>query len=178
MKMPTTVTFLLFLPMMTLSCGDACQNPAGDDDPVQTLYFTSFETAADIEGWHGVGEGSLRDDPAPGGGERSALIGGGCIQPAAYILLDAQEEDAVYSLSCWGKLSDESQPGGIALATGETLEERTACGVRIETEYWRFYRSEDQIVCPAGQDMRIEIYIGGYIGASMFVDRLAVELVE
>lgn len=171
------VAVLLLVPALTLSCGDSCHNPSGGD-PARTLYFTSFETPEDIAGWTGIAEENLNGDPAPGGGDRSLLIGGGCIQPTAYIVLEAEDTDAVYFLSCWGRLLDESQPGSVALATDERWDERDGCSVRVASEDWTYYRSEDQVTCPAGQRLRIEIYIGGIIGASMCLDRIAVEAVD
>lgn len=175
MKMPSVLILLPLLSLTLLACGDSCQNPVGDNSPVQVLYFTSFETESDIEGWVGLEIGNLLEDPAPGSGGRSVLVGGGCVQPAAYIVLEARERDADYSLSCWGKLTDDSQPGAVVLATGAPGGERTGCGITVESENWRFYRSENQINCPAGRELRIEVYIGGIIGASMKVDGLTVE---
>lgn len=173
-----SVAIMLFLPALTISCGNSCQDPSGGGDSARALYFTSFETAADIEGWTGLAEENLTGEPAPAGGKRSLLVGGGCIQPTAYIVLASRETDAVYSLSCWGRLIDESQSGSVVLATDEDWDQRDECSVRVTSEDWTYYRSQDQVVCPAGQRLRIEIYIGGIVGASMSLDRLAVEEVE
>ena len=178
MKKLTIVVLLFSLSPLALSCGDSCHDPIGDGDPARIIYFNSFETNDDAAGWTGISEGDLIGEPAPGGGEHSLRIGGGCVQPTAYIVLEPQDVEAVYSLSCWGKLFDESQPGGVVLATDEKWDQRRSTALVVDAGDWGFYRSKDQIVCPAGQRLRIEIYIGGIMGGSMMIDNITVEAVD
>jgi hypothetical protein len=178
MKTQGAAVILLLLAAFSLSCGGSCHDPAGGEHPAEPLYFSSFESPEDIAGWSGISESSLVDEAAPGGGKGAVRIGGGCIQPAAQILLAGPEEVTAYSLSCWGKLLGDSQPGGLLLATDEPRGERSECVVAIDSYEWKFYRSADSIICPAGMDLRIEAYIGGIIGGSMLVDELSVYPVE
>jgi hypothetical protein len=165
---------LLLLAPLALSCGGSCQDPTGGDDPAHVLYFTSFETASDIDGWAGIQEEDLSGDPAPGGGKRSLHIGGGCVQPTAHIVLEPREVDAVYTLSLWGKLTGGSQAGAVSLATDESYEERDLISLLVDSEEWSFFRSEEEIACPAGRRLRIEIWIGGIVGGDMMIDKLTV----
>jgi len=171
-------TLLLLLAPLVLSCGGSCHDPSGDDDPAHVLYFSSFETPADIDGWVGIQEEDLSGEPSPGGGERSVHVYGGCIQPTAHLVLEPRDVDAVYSLSLWAKLTAGSSPGAVSLATDGDYETRKVTSLEVDSDEWSFLRSEEAIACPAGLGMRIEIWIGGIKGGSVLIDRLTVDSVE
>jgi hypothetical protein len=166
------VSALLFC-CTIISCGKKCTEPTPS-----LVYFNSFESAEDTTGWQGVSEEMLVGDPAPDGGNRALSIGGGCIQPAAYIDLPRQSEDGNYRVSCWGKASELPQTGEIVLAITDGGGQSRGIQLEIDSEDWRFYVSQGYLYCPADHGLRLEIWIGGLVPAHMFIDCVKVEKVD
>lgn len=178
MKTISHVAFAALLCSLVGSCSDNCHRPGGGGGDSVILYYNSFESASDTTGWTGITDDMFVSEPSPGGGEQSLCIGGGCIQPTAYIVMRPQVTDTFYSLSCRGKLHDESQRGAVVLATNEERDKREAIGLLIDCAAWRPYLSATPLYCPAGAELRIEISIGGLIGASMLLDCIKVEVAD
>lgn len=155
------------------SCDKRGTEPKGEP-----LYFSSFESAQDTTGWHGVNAAMFVGDPAPNGGEQSLYVGGGCIQPAAYIDLPSQTGGGHYRLRCWGKLADISQRGNIGLVLDAETGQRTEISLTISDTVWTSYESDEPLCCRADHHLRLEILIGGFVPASMFVDCIAVERIR
>jgi hypothetical protein len=166
----TYVGCIVLASCLTSSCEKRGTEPTGEP-----FYFNSFESTQDTTGWHGVAAAMFVSDPAPAGGKQSLHIGGGCIQPAAYIDLPQQTRGGYYRLRCWGKLVDISQRGSIGLVVNAETEQRREIHLVISDTAWTSYESEEPFRCPADHHMRMEILIGGFVPASMFVDCIAVE---
>lgn len=144
-------------------------------DAPELVYFNSFESSEDTTGWYGITDQMFLDDHAPDCGEQSLYIGGGCIQPTAWIDLPAQEEGGYYVLSCWAKIEDTTQTGQIILTiTGENEQEEKLELLLDDTE-WTFYETQKSQYWPANHKLRLEIRIGGLIPAHMFVDCIKIE---
>ena len=158
---------------LIISCAKKCAEPTPN-----FVYFNSFESAADTTGWHGITREMLVGDPAPGGGNRSLHIGGGCVQPTAYLDLLPHDGSGYYTISCWGKAAEPSGVGNIVLTKVKQNGEREEIELRIEGANWTFRRSRDFLYCPANCKLRIEILIGGIVGAHMFVDCIGIEKVK
>ncbi len=137
------------------------------------VYFNSFESAEDASGWHGITEQMFVDDPAPEGGKQSLYIGGGCIQPTAFITLPLQTDDGYYTLSCWGKIKESYQGGMIVLTIEGEGEEKIQ--LTVDNKEWSFYESQQALYCPADYKLRLEMWIGGIKSAHMFVDCIKIE---
>ncbi|UCE17709.1 MAG: hypothetical protein JSV84_12600 [Gemmatimonadota bacterium] len=146
--------------------------------PSNIVYFNSFESDEDTTGWRWIFQEMFVADPAPGCGRQSLFIGGGCTQPAAYIELPSQAEDSYYIVSCWGKANESDRGGKIVLTTGDVGEERDETELIIHGTEWVSYASEESLYCPADNTLRIELWIGGFVPAYMFVDCIKVEKVE
>ena len=140
------------------------------------IYFNSFESAEDMTGWIMNDYQQIVNDPAPGCGEKSLYVIGGCMQPIGYIELPQQLDDGKYTMTCWGKAD---WAGSIALTTNQPDGERTYLYLSIDTPEWISSNIKESIFCPKDQKLRIEIYHGGIMATDgMFIDCLKVEKVE
>jgi len=160
----------LVLCCLIFSCAKKCVEPTPN-----FVYFNSFESAADTTGWYGITQEMFVGNPAPGGGKRSLDIGGGCLQPAAYLDLLPHDGSGYFTISCWGKATEPSQVGRIVLAKVKENGEREEIQLRVERKHWTFYRSEKSLYCSASCELRLEIWIGGFVPANMFVDCIGIE---
>jgi len=114
-------------------------------------------------------------DPAPPGGRQALHIDGGCIQPTAHLVFPAQPADGRYRMHCWAKLDAIASGGSIILAVEAQSAERREIFLTVGDTVWTHYRSIDTIHCPAKQAMRLEIVVGGFFPAGMYIDCLQVE---
>ena len=156
-------------------------SPQDEQEPDShiTVYFNSFESEEDAANWNGIFPAMFVSDPSPGGGEKSLLIGSGCIIPTTYIDLPVQPDSGNYIISCWGKKGTGG--GGVILTiSGEMIHDRNEIGLGINHDDWTYIRSEDSIYCASSKQLRLEIYSGGGYGVSltMFVDQIKVEKVN
>lgn len=142
-----------------------------------TVYFNSFESSADSANWKGVWPAMFVSDPSPGGGEKSLHISGGCLQPTAYIDIPVQPDSGNYTISCWGKKGIGS--GSVILTiSGETYHDGTELRLLINQDDWTYIESEDSIYCAQYKQLRLEIFCGGWVSQSMFVDQIKIERVN
>lgn len=146
--------------------------------PDNVIYFNSFESEEDTIGWRWLHPEMFVDDPAPGGGRKSLFIGGGCMQPAAFLELPQQSEAGIYSMSCWGKIEEMNRAGTIYLTTNDSFDDSTTIELKIDSIEWEFLQTEESLHCSTKDTLRIEIWIGGYVPASMFIDLLKIESIE
>jgi hypothetical protein len=142
-----------------------------------TIFFASFERAADTAGWAGIVPECFVADPAPGCGKRALRISGGCLQPAAWLTLEPFETDGYYNFSVWGKLPGE-QPGGpgavvLSLKGAGWVDDSTS-SARVEGLKWQSLVGPKPIFCPAGRPLEVQLIIGGFVPAAMLIDGLAV----
>lgn len=160
------------------STSPSLQEEQEPDSPI-TVYFNSFESEEDAANWVGFSPAMFVSDPSPGGGEKSLLIGGGCIIPSAWIDLPVQPDGGKYTISCWGKKGTGS--GSIRLTIfDETYHDETELILRINQDDWTYIQSEDSIYCAQDKQLRLEIHGGGGYGGSltMFVDQIKVERIN
>jgi hypothetical protein len=167
--------FLAIATAVTLHCDKIFDVPFVSRS---VYYYNSFESATDTLRWNGVSVGMFVDDPAPNSGNRSLQIGGGCIQPTAWITLPETKEEGRFKLSCWGKVDQPSQSGGVLLYVDGEMYYSPVAEIRIKDRDWTYYESDTCISCPKVKRLRVELMIGGIIFASMHVDGLSVEAVE
>lgn len=156
-----------------VSCDQKATTPTGS-----ALYFNSFESVADTTGWFGVTEAMFVTDPAPAGGNQSLHIGGGCVQPTAYIDLPTPALGGYFKVSCWGKLEEITHGGSMGLVIDAGNAQRREIHLMVSDTVWTFYESEEYLQCPPTQDLRLEIFIGGFVPAGMFVDCIEVERIR
>jgi hypothetical protein len=168
------ILFIFMIIAAALSCRRMFSTAPAENE---VFYFNSFETADDAKGWNGLKPDMFVDAPAPGCGNKSLQIGGGCVQPAAWIVFPKITEGGRFKVSCWGMVDQPNQSGAVAVrleAEKSTLRESS---VRIADRTWTHYESDSVIVCPAGGQLRLELRIGGILFASMHLDGLTVERV-
>lgn len=162
-------SYQVLLIVVTLLFYLCSKNPVG----YELIYYCSFESSDDTTGWQGITEQMFVDDPAPGCGKRSLHIGGGCLQPAAQRVLDSKVGAGRYRLSYWGK---RGAGGGLVELTVVRNRERLAkVAIAIDSDEWKFYQAEGFLGGPPGCEIRLELWVGGYIYRSMFIDGLRVE---
>jgi hypothetical protein len=164
------VAGVILFSCMFISCAKKSTAPTSGP-----IYFSSFESPEEATGWHGITEDMFVDHPAPNGGIRSLYIGGGCIQPAAYNDLPSQTTGGSYTISCWGKLQKSPQEGNVLLTVANGGAKSKQVQLTIVDEEWRFYESEESLHCPANCQLRLEIFIGGFCSAYMFIDCIKIE---
>ena len=170
---------LIFCLLLILSFG-GCQriNLLGPGSNLDIFYYNSFESAEDADGWQGIMSEMFVEEPAPNGGEKSLLIGGGCIQPTASITFPKLERSTSLKLSCWGKVREEHQSGMLILRVIDEAENFQSISITLQGNEWKHYETEGSLLCPSGKQLRLEIMIGGIVGASMNLDRLTIDMVE
>jgi hypothetical protein len=163
---PGLFFFMAALPLLIQGCPEWPFEPGRS-----VVYSVSFETLADTTGWTGLSPDMFVEDPAPGQGSRSLRIGGGCVQPTAFLEL-APVLEGDYCLEFWGRVNETSQSGTVILR--RTDESNEGIGAFVRENQWTFVRNQNPLHVPAGSRIRIEILVGGYVPASMNIDGLAV----
>jgi hypothetical protein len=170
MKFRTPAFLFLISILFTTYCIRFPNEPS-----VEAFYFNSFEIESDTTDWYGISYKMFVENPAPNGGDKALLLCGGCVQPAAYIDLPISNLDENYSLSFWAKIIEENQSGIISLSAVEGDEKLSEISLLVDSQNWKYYKSEKNLFCPAGKQVRLEIIIGGFIPASILVDLLKIE---
>jgi len=64
------------------------------------------------------------------------------------------------------------------LAIAEEDEERRQIQLKIDSEDWTFYESKEFLHCSIDHTLRLEIWIGGFEPAYMFIDCIKIEKVK
>jgi hypothetical protein len=168
--MKTSITIPMFLfSFIVLLIG--CKTPPPTaEQPVrgEEVYYNSFESPGDTSGWGGYMR--FTDDAPPPGGNHSAFISGGCIIPHAYVTIVAPSYDTYLILRCWGK--NLSNGGEIRLIRKNDWG--GAITILINDTTWTRYQSADELFCPAGDTLSLELTSGGFIGSSMLIDLIEV----
>ena len=138
-------------------------------DEEEIVYENSFESPDDAEGWEGITSDMFVDDPAPGSGDLSLNIGGGCIQPAAHLILPKFSHAGFYRIKCWGKVEESYNGGSIKLVNNNDEIE-----ILVRNQGWQEYQSEETLYCSAGQLVTLELWIGGIVADFMKVDAIQI----
>ncbi|MFB0517052.1 MAG: T9SS type A sorting domain-containing protein [Candidatus Neomarinimicrobiota bacterium] len=140
------------------------------------IYNNSFEVPEDTTDWVGLGYWMFVEDPAPGQGSRSLLVGGGCLQPAAWIDIPCTTGDGTYRLSFWGK-AGEVTPGSGCVVVGPAdwyAPATKMVEVCTDSLNWTFYQAEKDLQIGGIDSLRIQIWVGGIIYDDMQIDNLEV----
>lgn len=139
-----------------------------------TIYFTSFESKNDIQGWKGFNTDYLVFDPSPGGGEKSLRF-----NKVAYIDIPVNYPGKRFTINLWEKVDRVPRSCLVVLkVSGSRTNKDEEVRLIFESEDWSFLSSEKSIDCPTGKSLRIEIIAGGFVGGSIFVDQLSVVIVD
>ena len=155
---------------------DGSHNLGDDVIAIPVVYLNSFESPQDTIGWIGISYSMFVDDPLPAVGEKSLRIGGGCMQPAAYLKFDKTLSGHNYRLDCWGKTGING--GSIVLTTAEVDSlPRQEVSIEILDSVWTHY-SSDIFHCPEDKTLQLDIYVGGIIFSEIYVDYLGIEQVD
>ena len=141
-----------------------------EDSPIlennKVLYFTSFENDLDVQWYEGMKE--LADDAAPGGGQRSLFINGGCVVPHLIYKPGPYKRDMLLEMSLWGR----TDRGGSVFLMAEGGAANAV--VDIGDAEWTFYESEEAVYVPAGEKVLLSFVSGGFVGSSTFFDLLEI----
>jgi len=170
------IKLILLVSIIVFSLFHFCfKNPVEPED--QIFFFNSFETKKDTTDWKGIYYQNFVNEPAPDGGKKSVLISGGCIQPTASIDLPIVHKNSKFVMSCWGRVNEDNQSGLVSLKVMDGENSKNSVALNVNTKTWNLYKSE-KLICQPGEHLRIEIMIGGIIGASMNLDLLKIERVD
>jgi len=175
----SSVYLFILAVVFAAACTVSCRRLFSTAPSRTTLYYSnSFESDDDAKGWTGVATDMFIADPAPNSGDRSLQIGGGCIQPAAWLVFPKTTEEIRFKFSCWGKVDQPNQSGAVVLGVEGDTDDSNSLEIRIQERNWTYYASNASLVCPRGKQLRLEMRIGGIVFASMHVDGLIVERVN
>jgi hypothetical protein len=144
-----------------------------DFDKGEQIYFNSFESNSDIDGWEGYAFNFSNDAPKHGG-KRSLSVSGGCLIPHARYNLSPQNTDCNIIIRFWGK--NLSNGGGVALSANKAGGGHA--GFDISDKDWTLYESQDMIFCPANSNLTLELISGGIASSSMLIDKIDIRRVE
>jgi hypothetical protein len=156
---------------LTTAITDCSGNPIDDDfvwtftireRPKTVVYFCSFESAEDSDGWWYAGEG-FTDDAPPGCGSRSFQMGG-CIYGPSGILSLRPEIDGYYVFSCWARILMSGSRGiPVVLTTSPYYDFQSGPKIRIDIigDTWSFYETTDSLYCSDEDSLYFEVWSGG-----------------
>ena len=135
------IIIIIFLPVP--GCNDSLSQKLAEEDRV--VYHNSFETDKDTTGWSSLTPDMFVDEAAPGNGTKSLHIGGGCLQPAAFLKLK-DNFGSKYKITCWGKKGN--QGGFLTLSLSDSGYNSEKSGIGIGSREWKYYESAEQFTCP------------------------------
>ncbi|MBU8934053.1 MAG: hypothetical protein KOO62_08590 [candidate division Zixibacteria bacterium] len=172
----SVIATILVLALIGAGCGG--ENPTKHQGTSSAFYANSFELPTDTLGWTGLHPEMFVDGAAPGCGERALQIGGGCLQPAAALTFSAVRCDKYYAVSLWGKIDQSRQMGSVMLTIpGDEGMFGPSIAIRVDNVNWTHYRSSELLHVPAGVDMSLMLFIGGFVPSGMMIDNLQIEMV-
>lgn len=147
-----------------------CRIVDSTDESGNVIYHTSFENSADLSAWEGLSPENLRSDHAPGGGNYSIFVSGGCTIPHASLTLEKTDVDRYVKVSFYGK--NILNGGDVAVFPGEEFDHCLECIVR--DSIWENYQSDESIFWPAGEGLTIWMNSGGFVAGAMLIDEMTV----
>jgi hypothetical protein len=140
---------------------------------IPVVYMNNFEVPEDTIGWYGLYPSMFVNEPSPVEGSRSLLIGGGCLQPTAYITFNKSLSGHSYKMNCWGKVGVNG--GGLSLTIAENDSiPKPEVHISVINTVWTFY-SSDKFYCPEDKTLQLEIFAGGDVSGNIYVDFLSIE---
>jgi len=139
------------------------------------FYFNSFETDKDTLNWEGISTTMFVEDPAPDGSQKSLFIGGGCIQPKAWITFPELHDGGTFSITCWGKVPETYHGGCVVLRVLNEEENSNRIELRITEKEWTLVESETVIDCPPMHSLRLEIWVGGIVPDFLQLDCITIK---
>lgn len=167
----------LLLPVLVLfaSCDDNGTNNIDNQNSEKVFYSNSFESETDISGWQGLTKEMIADEAFSANGQHSLHISGACLQPAASIEFDNTNE-GMYKLKFWAKMGQPSQSATLVLKAENGVDNKIE--LTANSLEWRYYESENYIQVPADKKMILEIWVGGFVAADVYIDNLKIEKYE
>jgi len=164
--------YILFC-FVILSTICSCDNIVEINDPVNTIYFNSFETASDTAGWQGINPGLFVNERGGIYGSKSLHIGGGCVQPAASFQLNNLLNNK-YRISFFGRTGSERMSAAIDFSFTNNQYSNPAAIV-IKGSQWQYYETEFRTAFTNPSKLTMEIIVGGIIAEDMYLDDLRIE---
>lgn len=158
-----------------MRCKDNSSDP---NDSNSIIYQNSFESSSDLLGWYSLDSNLLVNVHAPGCGNKSLHIGGGCIQPVTFYSLIVPQ-NGLYQLSCWVKGDTIWDNGGqIFLRKSSKYNYQSGSYVFVKSSEWKFIEGVPELEFSKGDTMFIDIMAGGKMPSYIFVDNLKVEKIQ
>lgn len=157
------IFFVLFLVF-------GCRIVDSTDESRNVIYHSSFENSADLSAWEGLSTENFRSDHAPGSGNYSIFISGGCMIPHASLTLEKTDVDRYVKISFYGK--NLFNGGDVAVFPGEEFDHCFEC--LVSDSIWKKYQSDETIFWPAEEGLTIWMNSGGFVAGAMLIDELTV----
>jgi len=132
----------------------------------EILYYSSYESETDLEGYEGYA-GIIAEEAPAGAGESSLLIDGGCIVPHLSFQIGPYLEGKNISLSFIGK-TDGS--GTINLTSN--VNTSASENIIIENTDWEDYLEKGIYNLEAGAQLKVSFLSGGIAASKTWVDQL------
>lgn len=156
------IVFICFLSLVLFSCEK-------ERDIGEQIYFNSFESQSDIEGWIGNAIDFSNDVPAHGG-KKSLSVSGGCVIPHAKYTVPPQNTDCFLILRFWG--NNLSNGGSVNLYVNKAGYKEINFDISIKG--WTLYESPDTLFCPANTSLTLEAMAGGISSSAMLIDLIEI----
>jgi hypothetical protein len=136
-----------------------------ESDQGQQIYFNSFESQSDVDGWIGNAFTFSNDVPSHGG-KKSLSVSGGCVLPHAKYTVPPQNTDCYLILRFWGK--NLSYGGSVNLYVNKAGYKEI--GFDVSKMDWTLYESRDTLFCPANTSLTLQAISGGISSSAMLID--------
>jgi hypothetical protein len=150
----------------------SCKKESTENILDQQIYFNSFESNSDTNGWNGYAYSFTNDAPSQGG-KRSLAISGGCIIPHAQCTISAQNTDCYLVLKFYGK--NLSNGGSVSLNVNKPGYGSINYGVSEKD--WTIYENHDTLFCPANTSLTLSVIAGGIIYSAILIDMIEIKKV-
>lgn len=140
-----------------------------ESDLGEQIYFNSFESQSDVDGWIGNAFNFSNDVPAHGG-KQSLSVSGGCVLPHAKYTVIPQNTGCYIMLKFRGK--NLSNGGSVNLYINKAGYKEISFDVSKKN--WTQYESPDTIFWPANTSLTLEAMAGGISSSAMLIDMIEI----
>jgi len=145
-----------------------CQYSTSPED--RLIYYNSFESTSDFDGWQGIDASNMVDDASPNGSKKSVYVSGGCMMPTSSFTLPANDAANHIIVQFYGK--NLGMGGSVVLSSGETYNNEYS--IFVKDTVWTLYQSQEIYKWPAGSSLKVCMNSGGYVASAMLIDELRI----
>ena len=157
---------LIIAALASIVLFSSCEKAPIETSANEILYYSSYESETDLEGYEGYA-GIIAEEAPAGAGESSLLIDGGCIVPHLSFQIGPYLEGKNISLSFIAKTDNG---GSITLSSNENPSDSE--NILIQNTEWEDYLKKEIHNLEAGSQLKISFISGGIAASKTWVDQL------